>query len=150
MKSSNCSQTDVYCDETDGNISQSLSTTADPLPVQVRASSFPPGTGEFTCQKWVLSNIVSGFGHFWIYRRIKYCYDDVSTICIWLVKQRNDQEEKANQTGFQSEDPAWKKAQKDKIIPPLFYLCNKNLTMAGERQENEERAVGKGRSSGQV
>lgn len=69
-------------------------------------------------------------------------------ICIWLVKQRNDQEEKANQTGVQSEDPAWKKAQWGDYF--IFVSKHKNLTMAGERQENEERAVGKGRSSGQV
>ncbi|XP_029702315.1 AN1-type zinc finger protein 3-like isoform X2 [Takifugu rubripes] len=40
--SSNCSQTDMYCNETDGSIRQSLSTTGHLLPVQVRAASFPP------------------------------------------------------------------------------------------------------------
>lgn len=50
--SSSCSQTDVYCNETDSSISQSLNTPGDPRPVQVRASPFPPDAGEFSCDSF--------------------------------------------------------------------------------------------------
>lgn len=64
------------------------------------------------------------------------------------MTKKNRSMEKANQPGVQSEDPAWKKTQWGNHF--IFVSKHKNLTMAGERQENEERAVGKGRSSGQV